>query len=103
MHEILDEMPETWVRQVVNAIEAHGHDVADAHEGAIVINLTPAQARTLGADPGEQLIIGWTERAGIDWGIGSPAHVLHPAGLDARMPAEIADAVHNLLTTEEAA
>lgn len=94
-----DEMPETWVRDVVTAIEVYEHPVADAHESAIVIDLTPAAMRALDADPGEQLVIGWTARYGIDWGLGRADHVPTPEPLDASTPAEIAAAVHLLLTT----
>ncbi|MGV9352336.1 hypothetical protein [Streptomyces misionensis] len=97
--EILDEMPDAWVRATVQAIEVYDHTVADAHESAVVIDLTPAAMRVLDADPGEQLVIGWTERYGVDWGLGRADHVPNPQTLDARTPAEIAAAVHLLLTT----
>lgn len=96
---ITDEMPDTWVCQVVTAIEAFGHEVTDAHESAIVIDLTPASMRILNADPGEQLVIGWTERAGVDWGLGRADHIPDPQALGATIPGEIAAAVHLLLTT----
>lgn len=99
---ILDEMPDTWVRQTADAIEAHGHPVADAHESAIVIDLTPATMRALDAEPGQQLIVGWTERAGVDWGVGRADHVPDPQPLGADTPAEIAARVHLLLTTARA-
>ena len=97
--EILDEMPDTWVREVADAIEVYDHTVADAHESAIVIDLTPASMRALDADPGEQLVIGWTERYGVDWGLGRADHVGDPQPLDATTPQEIAACVHLLLTT----
>ncbi|MEV5414748.1 hypothetical protein [Streptomyces albogriseolus] len=100
--QIADEMPETWVRQTADAIEAHGHPVVDAHESAIVIDLTPATMRALDADPGEQLVIGWTERAGVDWGLGRADRVPDPQPLGATTPAEIANAVHQLLTAGSA-
>lgn len=97
--QILDEMPDTWVRQVVKAIEVFDHEVADAHESAIVIDLTPKSMRVLDAGPGEQLVIGWTQRHGVDWGLGTVDLVGDPQPLDARTPQEIAAAVHLLLTT----
>lgn len=100
--QITDEMPDTWVNEVVTAIETRGHTVADAHESAIVIDLTPHAMRVLDADPGEQLVIGWTERYGVDWGLGRPDHVPNPEPLDASTPAEIAARVHLLLTTGSA-
>ncbi len=100
--EITSEMPDTWVRQTADAIEAHGHTVADAHESAIVIDLTEHAMHALHADPGEQLIIGWTERASVDWGLGRADHVPDPQPLGATTPAEIANAVHQLLTAGSA-
>jgi len=99
MTAILDEMPDTWVRDVVTAIEVFDHEIADAHESAIAIDLTPAAMRALDADPGEQLIIGWTERYGIDGGLGRADHVPDPQPLAAATPQDIAVAVHLLLTT----
>lgn len=97
---ITDEMPDTWVRELVTAIEVYDHEVIDAHESAITIDLTPATMRALDADPGNRLIIGWTERAGIDWGLGeSAAFVPHPEPLDAGTPQKIAARIHLLLTT----
>lgn len=97
--EFFDEMPDSWVREVVAAIEVFDHEVADAHESAIVIDLTPKSMRALDADPGEQLIIGWSERYGVDWGLGRADHVGDPQPLDATTPQEIAVRVHLLLTT----
>lgn len=97
--EFADEMPEEWVRQLVAAIESYGHSVADAHESGITVDLTDEQARTLGAEGDDRLIIGWTERYGVDWGLGRAGHVPHPEGLDATAPEQIAAAVHALLTT----
>lgn len=97
--QITDEMPDTWVRQIADAIEVYDHQVADCHESAIVIDLTPTAMRALDADPGEQLIIGWTERYGVDWGLGRVDHVPDPQPLDATTPQEIAARVHLLLTT----
>lgn len=97
--QITDEMPDTWVRAVADAIEVYDHKVTDCHESAIVIDLTPATLRALDADPGEQLVIGWTERAGIDWGLGHKGWVPDPQPLDATTPEEIAAHVHMLLTT----
>lgn len=94
-----DEMPDTWVRTVVQAIEIYEHTVADCHESAIVINLTPRAMYLLNADPGEQLVIGWTQRHGVDWGLGTADLVGAPQSLDAQTPAEIAARVHLLLTT----
>src|SRR3954470_23208104 len=99
MNSIADEMPDTWVRQVVHAIEVFDHEIADCHESAIVIALTPAAMGVLDADPGEQLIIGWTQRVGVDWGLGTVDLVGDPQPLDAVTPAEIAARVHLLLTT----
>ncbi|WP_225825642.1 hypothetical protein [Streptomyces naphthomycinicus] len=101
--QITDEMPDAWVRETVQAIEVYDHTVADAHESAIAIELTPTAMRVLDADPGEQLVIGWTERYGVDWGLGRPDHVPDPQPLDAQTPAEIAARVHLLLTTGSAA
>jgi hypothetical protein len=97
--QITDEMPDTWVRQVTDAIETFGHEVVDCHESAIVIDLTPASMRALDADPGEQFVIGWSERAGVDWGLGRADLVGDPQPLDATRPQEIAARVHLLLTT----
>jgi hypothetical protein len=97
--QIIDEMPDTWIRQVADAIEAFGHEVTDCHESAVVIDLTPASMRALDADPGEQLVIGWSERTGVDWGLGRADLVGDPQPLDAATPAEIATRVHLLLTT----
>lgn len=97
--QIADEMPDTWVNAVVDAIEVFDHKVTDSHESAIVIDLTPHAMRVLDADPGEQLIIGWTERHGIDWGLGAVDHVGDPQPLDATTPQEIAARVHLLLAT----
>jgi len=99
---ILDEMPHDWVRELTLAIEVYDHPIADAHECAIVIDLTPHAMRALDADPGEQLIIGWSERHGVDWGLGRADHVPDPQPLDATTPAEIAARVHLLLTTGSA-
>lgn len=99
MTAITDEMPHEWVRDLTLAIEADGHDVADAHESAIIINLTPHAADVLDAEPGQQLVIGWTERAGVDWGLGHADHVPLVEPLGADTPREIAAAVHLLLTT----
>ena len=96
---ITDEMPDTWVRALTTAIEAHGHDVTDCHESAIIIDLTPHTMHTLDADPGEQLVIGWTERAGNDWGLGRADHVPDPQPLGADTINEAAARVHHLLTT----
>ncbi|MFD5709523.1 hypothetical protein ACFWHW_03860 [Streptomyces pharetrae] len=96
---IADEMPHDWVRELTLAIETYDHTVADAHESAIVIDLTPYAMHVLDADPGEQLVIGWTERHGVDWGLGRADLVGDPQPLDARTPQEIAAAVHLLLTT----
>ncbi|MEU4104001.1 hypothetical protein AB0F16_25980 [Streptomyces tanashiensis] len=96
---ITDEMPNTWVQALAAAIEAHGHEVTDCHESGIVIDLAPDTMRALDADPGEQLVIGWTERYGIDWGLGRADHVPAPQSLDAGSIPEIADRVHHLLTT----
>lgn len=96
---ISDEMPNTWVRQVTDAIAVYDHKVVDCHESAIVIDLTPHAMRVLDADPGEQLVIGWTERAGVDWGLGRVDLVGSPQPLDAHTPQEIAARVHLLLTT----
>ncbi|WP_416520080.1 hypothetical protein [Streptomyces achromogenes] len=97
--QITDEMPDTWVRQLVTAIETYDHTVVDAHESAIVIDLTTHAMRVLDADPGEQLVIGWTDRYGVDWGLGRVDHVPNPEPMDAATPAEIAARVHLLLTT----
>ena len=94
-----DEMPDTWVKEVVAAIEIYEHPVVDASESGIVIDLTPAAMGALDADPGEQLVIGWTQRAGVDWGLGRVDHVGDPQPLDAHTPQEIAARVHLLLTT----
>lgn len=99
MTAITDEMPDTWVRQVVTAIEVFDHDVVDCHESAIVIDLTPHALYKLDADPGEQLVIGWSERASVGWGLGRADHVPDPQPLDAATPQEIAARVHLLLTT----
>ncbi|MFF0465732.1 hypothetical protein [Streptomyces mexicanus] len=66
---ITDEMPEEWVADVVAAIERRGWTVQDAHESAITVQLGSREAAVLGADPGCVLVIGWTERYGIDWGL----------------------------------
>ncbi|MFE2073685.1 hypothetical protein [Streptomyces misionensis] len=97
--QFFDEMPDTWVREISDAIEVYEHTVADAHESAIVIDLTPASMQLLGADSGEQLVIGWTERFGVDWGLGRAGRVVAPQSLGASTPQEIAAAVHLLLTT----
>ena len=34
--QIADEMPDSWVRSVVDAIESCGHSVADAHELSLI-------------------------------------------------------------------
>lgn len=100
MQQITDEMPAAWVRETTAAIEARGHTVADAHESAIVIALTPDTRYVLGAADGDVLVIGWTERAGVDWGISADgAHVPDPQPLDATTPAEIAARVRTLLAT----
>jgi hypothetical protein len=96
---ITDEMPDTWVNHVVDAINVFDHDVVDSHESAIVIDLNLHAMRVLDADPGEQLIIGWTERYGVDWGLGTADLVGDPQPLNAATPQEIAARVHLLLTT----
>ncbi|MER7517829.1 hypothetical protein [Streptomyces sp. NPDC126499] len=96
---ITDEMPDTWVRALTDAIEAYDHTVTDAHETAITIALTPRAMQPLGADPGEELYIGWSERAGIDWGLGHAGHVPDPQPLGADTITETAARVHLLLTT----
>ncbi|MFI6032997.1 hypothetical protein ACIBBD_02205 [Streptomyces sp. NPDC051315] len=99
MTSIVDEMPDTWVAQVAAAIELFDHKVVDCHESAIVIDLDLHAMRVLDADPGEQLVIGWTERHGVDWGLGAVDQVGDPQTLDATTPLEIAARVHLLLTT----
>lgn len=106
---IHDEMPEAWVRALADAIETHGHQIADAHESAIVIWLTPQQRRTLHAEPEPYLVISWrgddTRTGALDWGI-SPdgAHVPHPQPLtDTTTPAAIAHTVDTLLRTGQPA
>ncbi|MET8978529.1 hypothetical protein ABZX85_23215 [Streptomyces sp. NPDC004539] len=100
MQHIADEMPDTWVRETTAAITALGHTVADAHESAIVITLTPDNRHVLDAADDDTLVIGWTERAGVDWGISSDgAHVPNPRPLNAATPAEIAARVRTLLAT----
>ncbi|PWG13927.1 hypothetical protein DF268_08660 [Streptomyces sp. V2] len=100
MQPITDEMPDAWVRETTVAIEALGRAVVDAHESAIVITLTPDSRYVLGADDGDTLVIGWTERTGVDWGISADgAHVSDPQPLDATTPAEIAARVRTLLAT----
>lgn len=66
---VTDEMPDSWVSSLVAAIERRGWTVADAHESAVIVELTPTAAAVLDAGPGGQLVVGWTERYGIDWGV----------------------------------
>lgn len=66
---ITDEMPEEWVAEVVTAIERRGWTVEDAHESAITVKLGAREAAVLAAGPGSALVIGWTERYGVDWGL----------------------------------
>ncbi|MEX3101211.1 MULTISPECIES: hypothetical protein [unclassified Streptomyces] len=100
MQHITDEMPATWVCEIADAITALGHTVADAHESAIVITLTPDSRHVLEAAEGDVLVIGWSERAGVDWGISSDgAHVPAPQPLDVHTPGEIASRVRTLLAT----
>ncbi|MFJ9799887.1 hypothetical protein [Streptomyces sp. NPDC101145] len=106
---IHDEMPDTWVRAVADAIETHGHQIADAHESAIAIRLTPQQRRTLHAETEPYLVISWrgddTGTGALDRGI-SPdgAHVPHPQPItDTTNPNTIARTVDTLLRTGQPA
>lgn len=100
MTEILDEMSNAWVTALADAIEQHGHEILDAHESAIVISLGPDARAALDAEPGDVLVIGWTERAGLDWGISADgAHVPNPQPLGGVGAAEWAARVHRVLVT----
>jgi hypothetical protein len=96
---ITDEMPTAWVRGLADRIEAYGHEVLDAHESAITVSIHPAARTVLGAQPGQVLVIGWTERGGLDWGLADDETYVpdpQPLGGD---DGEYAARVHRILTT----
>ncbi|MGZ0200611.1 hypothetical protein ACNFR7_10535 [Streptomyces sp. RM1] len=99
---IADEMPGAWVADLVAAVERRGWTVEDAHESALTLTLGPRQAAVLDAEPGCVLVIGWTERYGVDWGIsadgGATVAETQPVTEDAG-PEVIAAAVDRLLLT----
>lgn len=106
MVQITDEMPDTWVRALADALEGHGWSVVDAHESAVVVELPPTAAEVLHADEdGDRLVIGWTgdgEGTGeIHWGLSSDG--VHVPVLDAlgddTDPDAIAARVDRLLRT----
>lgn len=74
--EIVDEMPDAWVRSLADAIEAYGYEITDAHESAVVVSL-PARARgVVQADDDERyVVVGWSGDAESDepgtvcWGL----------------------------------
>ncbi|MFC5204593.1 hypothetical protein [Streptomyces kaempferi] len=98
---ITDEMPEEWITELVDHIEADGHDIADAHETAVVIRLTAHSRKVLAADDSDRLfVIGWADDGDIHWGLsidGAHVPVLHALGGDS--PSGIADRAHRVLTT----
>jgi hypothetical protein len=101
---ITDEMPDTWVRSVADAIEAHGWTIRDAHESAIVINLNHTAHQILNADDQPFLVIGWTgdgeDEGAVQWGLsvdGVTVPDLHLLG--GATPGEVADRAHRVLTT----
>ncbi|MEU9796378.1 hypothetical protein AB0E27_38470 [Streptomyces sparsogenes] len=96
---ITDEMPDTWVASVVAAIERRGWTVEDAHESAITVELGAREAAVLDAEPGSVLLIGWTERYGLDWGLsadGATVTEAQPMTTDAD-PETVAAAVDRLM------
>ncbi|MFF2383697.1 hypothetical protein [Streptomyces sp. NPDC058108] len=98
---ITDEMPEEWITELVARLEADGHDIADAHESAVVIRLTPTSRTVLAADDSDRLfVIGWADDGDVHWGLsadGVHVPVLRPLGGDS--PSGIAGRVHRVLTT----
>ncbi|MET9175873.1 hypothetical protein ABZX64_33270 [Streptomyces misionensis] len=84
------------------AIERRGWTVADAHESALTIRLEPAAAAILSAGPSDVLVIGWSERYGVDWGLstdgGATVGDARPLTGTAD-PQEIAAAVDRLMLT----
>ncbi len=97
------EMPTTWVTAVADAIAHHGHHIHTTHPTHIAIRLTPTTTHTLHATAWPYLLIHW-HPDGIDWGLTADgAHTPHPQPLtDLTEPADLAHAVHTLLTTGQA-
>lgn len=100
MNQITDEMPDTWVRAIADAIEAAGHEVHDAHESGIAITLTDdTRAALAGTHDDHYIVIGW-DGQGVHWGLSADA-VTVPVldALGGRTPDEIAArALHGLRT-----
>ncbi|MEV7817820.1 hypothetical protein AB0P05_45575 [Streptomyces flaveolus] len=86
---LADEMPDAWVSGLVDAIERRGWTVADAHESAVTLELTPTAAALLDAARGDVLAIGWSERYGVDWGVSTDGGATVP---DPRPLTDSADA-----------
>lgn len=84
---IQDEMPDSWVRALADALEQRGWTVEDAHESAVVVQLPDEAAEVLHAneDDGDRLVIGWSgdgeEPGEIHWGLSSDG--VHVPVLDA--------------------
>jgi hypothetical protein len=79
-------MPEEWVADVVTAIEGRRWTVKDAHESAVTVQLGTREAAVLAAEARSVLVIGWTERYGVDWGLstdGATVAETHPVTADA--------------------
>jgi hypothetical protein len=99
MTDLAEEMPDTWVRELADAIETCGWTIADAHESAIVITLTDSARHALRADQDDRfLIVSWGHNS-THWGLSTDgvwAQGLQPCG--GTTPAAIADRVHRILT-----
>ncbi|MGR3939080.1 hypothetical protein [Streptomyces sp. BRA346] len=96
-------MPETWVSAVADAIGKFGWSVSDAHESAIVVELTADASRVLQADDDERFVVlGWAEDTeGPHYGLsrdGIQVPILCLLGPDTD-PAAIAARVDRLMRT----
>jgi hypothetical protein len=94
-----DVMTDEWVTGVVAAVERRGWSVKDAHESVITVQLGSRNAAVLAADSGSVLVIGWTERYGVDWRLSTDGATVaepKPMTTDAD-PGTIAAAVDRLM------
>lgn len=109
MIQITDEMPETWVRALAEAVEGYGYEIEDAHEAAIVVELPTDAAQALHADEDQdKLVIGWSgddesdEPGTVHWGLsGDAAYISEPETFADETDEidTIAARVHRLLRT----
>lgn len=100
---IADEMPDAWVRALADAIETHGWTIHDAHESAIVVDLTDDAREVLHAADDDRLTIGWAgdgeTQGATHWGLSTGVHVPVLDTIEGAAPGEIAARVDRLLRT----